>query len=202
MVYGPKVEGIAANVRECLKAGKSAAAAFAASQPAVTEPETKKTAAPAAKKTGTLELKAPVSGKVLPMSASKDENFASCMMGDGVVIQPTEDVIVAPCDGTVTLCSEANVHALGLQSDSGIELLIHVGIDTVSMKGEGFKILKEEGSKMKTGEPLLRFSRSLIESKGLCADVMLIVLECDEAADAKYITGIDAKAGKTTVANI
>lgn len=202
VVYGPKVEGIAANVRECLKAGKAAAEDFAAKHSTVTETADSKPAAKAAKPVQPLELKAPISGKVLPMSEAKDETFASCMMGDGVVIVPTEDTLVAPCNGTVTLCSEANKHAIGLKSDTGLELLIHIGVDTVSLNGEGFTLLKEEGSQMKTGEPLLRYDRAFVESKGLCSDVMMILMECEEASGAAFTTGITAQAGKTTVAKL
>lgn len=202
VVYGPKVETIAANVRECLKAGKDAAEAFMAMQTAAAkiEDEAQSDSTKGAGGSG-LELKAPVSGLVRPMSGAKDETFASCMMGGGVVIVPTEDTIVAPCDGTVTLCSEANKHAIGLQSDSGQELIIHVGVDTVSLNGKGFILLKEQGSKMVTGEPLLRFDRKAIEAEGLCSDIMLILIGCGEEAGVHYTTGIQAKAGETTVAS-
>lgn len=200
VVYGPKVEAIAANVRECLKAGPAAEKAFMEKLPAAAE----SAPAQAARKASAqkLELRAPVSGQVLPMTEAKDENFSSLLLGDGVVIQPTEDLIVAPCDGVVTHASEDNKHAIGLQSTGGQEILIHVGVDTVSLKGEGFQPLKAEGSAVKAGEPLLRFSRALIASKQLCDDVMVILVEDEGPVTAQYITGITAQAGKTIVANI
>lgn len=201
VVYGPKVEGIAANVRECLKAGKGAAEAFAAAHKndgAGEVPAAKSKAAPAQKS----QLAAPVGGKVLPMSEAKDENFAAGILGGGVVIQPTEDVIVAPCDGTVTHASDDNKHAVGLESAAGVEVLIHIGVDTVTMNGEGFTLLKKERDQVKAGEPLVRFDKKLIESKGLCSDIMLIVLEGDEELPAEYITGVTAEAGKTTVVKL
>ena len=201
VVYGPKVEGIAANVRECLKAGKGAAEAFAASHKndAAEEVSTARPKAAAARKS---QLVAPVGGRVLPMSEAKDENFAAGILGDGVVIQPTENVIVSPCDGTVTHSSEDNKHAIGLESAAGVEILIHIGVDTVSMNGEGFTLLKKEGDPVKAGEALVRFDKKLIESKGLCSDVMLIVLESDEELPAEYITGVTAQAGKTVLAKL
>ena len=200
VVYGPKVESIAPNVRECLKAGKGAMEAFLAS----TKGSALEESAPAARsaKIQKTQLTAPVGGRVLPMSEAKDENFANGILGDGVVIQPTEDVIVAPCDGTITHASEDNKHAVGLDSVTGVELLIHVGVDTVGMNGQGFTLLKKEGDKVKAGEPILKFSRTLIESKGLCSDVMMIVLEGDEELPAEYVTGITAQAGRTTVAKL
>ena len=199
VVYGPKVEAIAANVRECLKAGP-AAKAFMEKMPAATDAAPAKASkkAPAQK----LELKAPVGGKVLPMSEAKDENFANLILGDGVVICPAENVIVAPCDGVLTHCSEDNKHAVGLRSDSGQEVLIHVGVDTVALNGEGFEQLKAEGEKIKLGEPILRFSRKFIESKKLCSDVMVILIEDEDPVVAEYVTGITAEAGRTTVAKI
>ena len=200
VVYGPKVEGIAANVRECLKAGKGAAEAFAASHKDVAEEAA--AAKPKAEAARKSQLVAPVGGRVRPMSEAKDENFAAKILGDGVVIQPAENVIVAPCDGTITHSSEDNKHAIGLESAAGVEILIHIGVDTVGMNGEGFTLLKKEGDRVKAGESLVRFDKKLIESKGLCSDVMLIVLEGDEELPAEYITGITAQAGKTTVAKL
>ena len=198
VVYGPKVEGIAANVRECLKAGKGAADTFAASHKNDVA-EKISSAKPKAAAVRKSQLTAPVGGRVLPMSEAKDENFAAGILGGGVVIQPTEDVIVAPCDGTVTHASDDNKHAIGLESDSGQEILIHVGVDTVKLKGEGFTFLKKEGDQVKAGEPLLRFSKSLIESKGFCADVMMILIEDETEVTAEYITDVTAKAGETII---
>lgn len=201
VIYGPKVEGIAPNVRECLKAGKAAADAFLAQNPGLASApveEKKASKAPAAH----LDLKAPVSGEVVPMSEAKDENFAQGILGGGVVVRPVSQVIVAPCDGTVTHASEDNKHAIGLQSVTGQDILIHVGVDTVNMNGEGFKLLKKEGDAVKAGEPMLEFDIKLIESKGLCADVMMILIEDENEVEAEYITGITAEAGGTVVAKL
>lgn len=200
VVYGPKVEAIAANVRECLKAGPAAAKAFMEKMPVTagnfSEKSVKKDSVQK------LELKAPVSGKVLSMSEAKDENFANLILGDGVVIQPTEDVIVAPCTGVVIHASEDNKHAIGIQDEGGQEILLHIGVDTVTLDGEGFTLLKKEGERVRMGEPLLRFSRSFIESKGLCSDVMVILIEDAVPVTAEYVTGVDAKAGDTIIARI
>lgn len=136
------------------------------------------------------------------MSEAKDENFANLILGDGVVICPAEDVIVAPCDGVITHCSADNKHAIGLRSESGQEVLIHVGVDTVGLNGEGFQQLKAEGDTIELGDPILRFSRKFIESKNLCSDVMVILIEDEDPVVAQYVTGVTAEAGKTTVAKI
>lgn len=201
VIYGPKVEGIAPNVRECLKAGKAAADAFLAQNPGLASAPVEEKKAPKAP-AAHLDLKAPVSGEVVPMSEAKDENFAQGILGGGVVVRPSSQVVVAPCDGTVTHASEDNKHAIGLQSTTGQDILIHVGVDTVNMNGEGFKLLKKEGDAVKAGEPMLEFDISLIESKGLCADVMMILIEDENEVDAEYITGITAEAGGTVVAKL
>ena len=201
VIYGPKVEGIAPNVRECLKAGKAAADAFLAQNPGLASAPVEEKKAPKVP-AAHLDLKAPVSGEVVPMSEAKDENFAQGILGGGVVVRPSSQVVVAPCDGTVTHASEDNKHAIGLQSTTGQDILIHVGVDTVNMNGEGFKLLKKEGDAVKAGEPMLEFDISLIESKGLCADVMMILIEDENEVDAEYITGITAEAGGTVVAKL
>ena len=178
VIYGPKVEGIATNVREYLKNGDPVPA-------------------PAAQ--GAHKLLAPVSGTVVPMKEAKDETFASCMMGDGVVIHPTDELIKAPCNAKVEVYSDDNKHAIGLITDDGVELLIHIGIDTVNMKGEGFEGLVSSGDKVKAGDPLIRFSKSLIEKKGLCPDVMLIIMAGDNTPNVEYRTGVKAESGKTIV---
>ena len=96
----------------------------------------------------------PLAGKVIPLEELPDETFASAILGGGCGIEPTGDTVYAPFDGTVTQVPES-LHAVGLMSDDGIELLIHVGMDTVEMKGNGFTSLTKEGSKVKAGTPLL-----------------------------------------------
>ena len=178
VVYGPKVEAIAANVRECLRSGKVIPAAAKVKH----------------------QLLAPVSGGVVPMKEAPDETFSSCMMGDGVVIHPTDNVIKAPCNGTVEVYTEENKHAIGLQTEDGLELLIHIGVETVNLKGEGFEGLVTVGSKIKTGDPLIRFDREGLEKKGFCTDVMVIVMANEGDFDVEYSTGMTAEAGKTVVA--
>ena len=134
------------------------------------------------------------------MKEAPDETFSSCMMGDGVVIHPTDNVIKAPCNGTVEVYTEENKHAIGLQTEDGLELLIHIGVETVNLKGEGFEGLVTVGSKIKTGDPLIRFDREGLEKKGFCTDVMVIVMANEGDFDVEYSTGMTAEAGKTVVA--
>lgn len=145
-------------------------------------------------------LKAAASGMVLPMSQAKDEAFAGCMMGDGLVIQPTDGRVVSPADGVVTVLMKETCHAVGIHLENGMELLIHIGIDTVKMNGEGFRAYTEPGKKVKVGELLVEFDRELVEKRGYCADVMVIVLDGPQLPAIGYKTGIKATAGETVVA--
>ncbi|MGN0159273.1 MAG: sucrose-specific PTS transporter subunit IIBC [Brotaphodocola sp.] len=121
---------------------------------------------------------APVKGEVLPIEQSKDEAFASKMMGDGIVVNPVEGVVYAPADGTLSLMTDT-MHALGITLDNGAELLIHVGIDTVKLNGEGFTAFAKTGARVKKGDKLLEFDLDLIRSHGYETQTMLLV------ADAK-----------------
>ncbi|WP_297004977.1 glucose PTS transporter subunit IIA [uncultured Corynebacterium sp.] len=107
----------------------------------------------------------PVGGRVLPLSETPDDAFAGGALGGGVCIDPSGDTLVAPADGKV-LTIQRTGHAIGLRLDSGIELLIHIGIDTVKMDGDGFENLVEKKQQVTAGTPLIRFDRAKIEAAG------------------------------------
>lgn len=146
------------------------------------------------------ELKAVASGLILPMNQAKDQVFSSCMMGNGIVIQPKDGVVVAPADGVVSVVMKDTNHAIGIRMEQGIELLIHIGIDTVKMNGEGFRSFVEQGQSVKAGERLVVFDKKLVEEKGYCSDIMLIVLDSPQLPEITYQTEMDVTAGKTVVA--
>ena len=124
----------------------------------------------------TNELYAPMKGEVLDVAKSADPAFASKAMGEGVAINPSEGVIYAPADGTISLIFPTK-HAMGITLNSGVELLIHAGIDTVKM--EGFEPFVETGVKVKKGDKLLSFDMDLVKEKGYQTQTMFLV------ADAK-----------------
>lgn len=146
------------------------------------------------------EMKAAADGKVIPMSEASDPVFSSCALGGGVVICPTGNVVVAPADGKVTVTMEGSNHAIGMELNGGLEILIHIGVDTVSLKGEGFQALVKAGAEVKAGTELIRFDREAMEAKGYCMEIMQIVMDGDLASKVQYTTGIEAKAGETSVA--
>ena len=130
----------------------------------------------------------PLAGKVIPLEELPDETFASAILGGGCGIEPTGDTVYAPFDGTVTQVPES-LHAVGLMSDDGIELLIHVGMDTVEMKGNGFTSLTKEGSKVKAGTPLLKVDLDAIRAAGLSTESAVIVTNADDLPKLHIIAG-------------
>ena len=119
-------------------------------------------------------LVAPLSGEVVALENVNDPVFSSGAMGKGLAIKPSEGIVYAPADAEVTIAFETG-HAYGLKTASGAELLIHIGIDTVSMNGEGFEKLVAAGDKVKAGAPLAKFDSSKIAAAGLDDTTMVIV---------------------------
>ena len=146
------------------------------------------------------ELKAGLDGQVIPLDDVPDNVFSQHVMGDGFAIEPQSDTVVAPADGKVVAVMKETGHACGLALANGMELLIHIGVDTVEMNGDGFTVLIQEGQEVKTGDPLIRFDKEKILAAGHPAVTIFIVTAEGSAKEIEYVTGIDAKAGETTVA--
>ncbi|MCF6413101.1 PTS system trehalose-specific EIIBC component [Collinsella tanakaei] len=144
-------------------------------------------------------LLAPLAGRVMPITEMPDPMFASKVMGDGVCIEPSGDTVVAPADCTVTVTMPASNHAVGLTLDNGVELLIHVGIDTVDMGGDGFACFVNQGDKVKAGTKLLTFDTEKIAAAGHPATTAFIVASTAAATDFDFASGMDAVEGKTPV---
>ena len=137
---------------------------------------------------------APIRGKVLAQADIPDETFAQGILGPGCGVEPTGDTVYAPFDGTVTQVPES-LHAVGMMSDDGIELLIHVGMDTVEMKGQGFTSLTKEGAKVKAGTPLLKVDLEAIRAAGHPTATALIVTNSDDLPEISVVANGDAAAG-------
>ena len=120
----------------------------------------------------------PVEGKVISREEIPDDTFASGVLGDGVGIQPSAELVVAPFDGTISSVAESH-HAVGVEGN-GMELLIHVGVDTVQMNGDGFTCLVKEGDAVKAGQPLIRFSREKIKAAGYSDTVAVLMTNSDD----------------------
>ena len=127
------------------------------------------------KENSKVELKAFLKGNVIPLSEAGDGVFSEGVMGSGLAIIPENDILYAPTDATVAVVMEDSRHACGLVLDNGMELLLHIGIDTVEMQGDGFEYLIKEGQKVKAGTPLIRFNRQKIKEAGY-SDVTVCVI--------------------------
>lgn len=119
---------------------------------------------------------APLTGTMVAISEVPDATFAEKMMGDGVAIKPTSGDIVSPCDGTVTAFFHTK-HAIGITNKDGVQILIHVGLDTVSLNGEGFEGFVTEGQTVKKGDRLLHVDLEKLKEAGLNSITPVIVLE-------------------------
>lgn len=130
-------------------------------------------------------LVAPMVGEFIELSDVPDEVFASGAMGNGFAINPTGDTVYAPFNGVVKMQMPSK-HAIGLLSDNGVEVLIHVGLDTVKLDGQPFEYLIEDGQPFKTGDALLRFDRTAIEAAGCSVITPVIVTNSDKVKDFTF----------------
>ena len=120
----------------------------------------------------------PVKGNVIAREQIPDDTFASGVLGDGVGIEPADELVVAPFDGTISSVAESQ-HAVGIEAN-GMEMLIHVGVDTVNMHGDGFTCLVKEGDEVKAGQPLIRFDREKIKAAGYSDTVAVLLTNSDD----------------------
>ena len=142
IIYGPRVTVIKSNLEDYLEKAEERTAK---------------------KVTQTIVISSPVTGTAADLSTAPDEAFAAKMMGDGAVVTPEDAVVKAPEDGEVCFVFETK-HAIGFLTDSGISLLLHMGIDTVKLNGEGFKVFVENGQKVKKGEPLMELDLAYLKA--------------------------------------
>ena len=176
--------------------GEEAAPAAAEPAPAAeAAPAPRAEEAPAAQ---AITVKAPLSGKILPIEEVPDEVFSQGILGEGVGIDPTSNTVVAPADAVVSTVMEESRHAVGLRLDNGAELLIHVGMDTVEMKGDGFVYHIREGQRVHTGDPLITFDPEKIKAAGHPIITAFVVSDPGDTSPT-FTTGMEAKAGETAV---
>ena len=145
-------------------------------------------------------LKSPLDGRIIPIEEIPDEVFSQKIMGDGVGIEPTGNTVYAPADAKVGVVMADSKHACGLVMDNGMEILIHVGIDTVDMNGDGFELFVKEGDQVKTGDPLISFTPEKIRAAGHPMTTAFLITDNGSAADVRFMPNQDAKAGQTVIA--
>nr|WP_307991351.1 PTS glucose transporter subunit IIA [uncultured Niameybacter sp.] len=147
-----------------------------------------------------IELCSPITGEAVDLSQVPDPVFAEKMVGDGIAIIPTEDIVVAPCDGKIVQIFPTN-HAIGIETTTGLDLLIHIGIDTVDLKGDGFKRLVEEGDMIKKGQPILEVDIKRVKELGKPLTSPFVITNADELEFKKRTTG-KVEAGKTVILTV
>ncbi|MDO4169364.1 MAG: PTS system trehalose-specific EIIBC component [Lachnospiraceae bacterium] len=145
------------------------------------------------------ELKAFLSGEVIPVSEVNDGVFSAGIMGDGLAIIPESDVVYAPANGKIETLMEDSKHACAMSLANGMQILIHVGLDTVSMQGDGFEYFVKLGDYVKAGDPLIKFDRDKIKQAGYRDVTVLVVAEEGNAKNIKMNTGIKAKEKQTQI---
>jgi PTS system glucose-specific IIA component len=131
---------------------------------------------------------APLSGEIVPIEEVPDVVFSEKIVGDGIAIRPTGNKMVAPCNGTIGKIFETN-HAFSLESDDGVELFVHFGIDTVELKGEGFKRIAVEGQQVKAGDTIIEFDLALLEEKSKSTLTPVVISNMDEIKELQKLSG-------------
>lgn len=137
----------------------------------------------------------PVNGIAADLSTAPDEGFAGKMMGDGAVVTPTEGTVYAPADGEVEFIFDTK-HAIGFQTDSGIPMLLHMGIDTVKLEGKGFEILVTEGQKVKMGEPMMKLDLEFLSSNAPSLVSPILDTEPEDNQRIRLLANGEIKAGE------
>ena len=147
--------------------------------------------------TGRKSILAPLSGQAVPLEQVPDDVFSQKILGDGIAIIPTDGKLYAPVNGEIASVAET-LHAYGFTSEDGLEILVHVGLDSVALKGEGFTPHVKEGDKVKAGQLVAEIDLKLLESKGVPAITPVLICEGAEDIPMRTMTG-NVKAGKNTV---
>lgn len=149
--------------------------------------------------TAKVPVKAVVDGKVIAIEDVKDGIFSEKVLGDGVGIIPTSETVLAPAEGEICTVMEGSKHAIGVRTTNNSVFLIHVGIETVSMNGEGFEYLVKKGQHVKEGQPILKFDKAKIVAKGLNPVVVFVKTDEGNQTPVAFKTGINVKAGKDVI---
>lgn len=144
------------------------------------------------------KLVAPVSGRILTLAEVPDQVFADKMAGEGIAIEAEGDLVVAPADGKLSFIFRTN-HAFGMTLDNGVEILVHVGIDTVTLNGEGFERLASEGTMLQAGDPVLRIHRKILEESGLSLITPVVITNPDKVVELRVVGQEVVQAGQDVI---
>lgn len=126
-----------------------------------------------------ISLTVPCKGQLIPLEEVEDAMFAKKLLGDGFAVQPLDDVICAPCSGRITMIADS-AHAFGITLNNGAEVLVHVGLDTVNLKGEGFTVMTQLHASVKKGTPVLKINRAFMKEKHLNLTIPVILINDEQ----------------------
>lgn len=154
------------------------------------------------KKEAKIAVKACTTGKIIPLTDVEDEVFSSGMLGKGIGILPSANVVCAPIDGVISAVMKDSKHAIGITTGNGAEILIHIGIDTVKLNGEGFELFVEENQKVQSGQKLIQFDLDLISQKGLHNTVIMMISNTDAFKTVNCYDSIEGTENETVVIEI
>ncbi|MFC2948729.1 PTS sugar transporter subunit IIA [Virgibacillus sediminis] len=143
-------------------------------------------------------LVAPVSGELVSLEEISDPVFAEKMMGDGIAIEPAIGELVSPVDGKIIQLFPTK-HAIGIEAENGAEILLHIGLETVNLNGEGFTAHVEEGKKVKQGDHLLSFDLDVIREKAQGTIIPIIITNTDDMSSIEPIDVKQATAGRDEI---
>ncbi|MFC3885192.1 PTS glucose transporter subunit IIA [Bacillus songklensis] len=139
---------------------------------------------------------APLTGQVTPLENVPDPVFSQKMMGNGFAIEPTEGQVVSPVEGEVIQLFHTK-HAIGLKTDAGVEVLIHIGLETVAMNGEGFEAHVNQGDKVQVGTPLVTFDLNLVKEKAKSTVTPVVITNSDNMESFEMLTNGSVQKGST-----
>ena len=180
---------------DAVRAGEINEADIMGSQPEPEQAPAPAAPEPAAPKKEDAVYGAHMNGRMLLMNEVEDEAFASCGMGDGVAIEPSEGKLYAPADGQIDLVFDTK-HAVGMTTDQGTEILLHIGIDTVELNGQYFEAHVKTGDTVKKGDLLVSFDMEAIKKAGYKLTTPMIVTNTDEYSQIRPLATGDVKAGQ------
>ena len=195
VIYGPSVTIVKSNFEEFVEQVRSGAIPESMFMGEAEKPVEEAPAKAETPKLKDVVLGAHMNGRMLLMTEVQDEAFASCALGDGVAIEPSEGKLYAPADATVVNVFDTK-HAIGLAIGDEMELLLHVGIDTVKLGGKHFEAHVEEGQEVKKGDLLVSFDMDAIRKEGYLCTTPMIVCNTDEYSSIKPLVTGEVKAGQ------
>lgn len=147
-----------------------------------------------------IDILAPISGELKAIEDVNDPVFSEKMMGDGMAVQYMQGTVSAPISGVITVVMEPSYHAFGMRSEEGLEIIVHVGLDTVNLEGEGFTLLKKQGDVVQAGEPILQIDSKLLLGKGIDLITPIVVTNMDQfSIEKKASPKVMVKQGETVL---